>query len=278
MLLGRGIPICHFSHGGWFYGVTHAIGNRNAALRLHQYAACVDAAHSLGIARGLVARKIRNARTMLRRNGKAVPRLGLEDLARASEQASQAADMESLLGIEGWAARTYFQSFPCMLRPSGPVPEFSFEHRNRRPPKDPVNALLSLAYSVLAKDWLVALFAVGLDPFLGFYHRPRFGRASLALDLMEEFRPLIAESVVLQLVNNGEVCPSDFVAKGAGVALTDTGRRSFFQAYERRMSHEIRHPLFGYKVSYRRLLEIQSRLLGRHLAGELSEYSGFQTR
>ena len=119
---------------------------------------------------------------------------------------------------------------------------------------------------------------MGLDPFLGFYHRPRHGRAALALDLMEEFRPLIADSVVLQCVNNGEIAPRDFIRRGSAVSLTDEARKKFFQAYERRMSHLVRHPLFGYRVSYRRLLEVQARLFARHLTGELPTYDGFRTR
>jgi len=167
-------------------------------------------------------------------------------------------------------------AFSGMLKADGA--EFDFTTRNRRPPKDPVNALLSLAYSILAKDWTVTLLAVGLDPFIGLYHRPRFGRPSLALDLMEEFRPLIADSVVLQLINNGEMEPRHFAARGNAVSLTADGRKKFFQAYERRMSHEITHPLFGYRIASRRLLETQARLFVRALSGELEAYPGFCTR
>ena len=155
---------------------------------------------------------------------------------------------------------------------------FSFQHRNRRPPRDPVNALLSLAYSILAKDWTVALASAGLDPYLGVYHQPRFGRASLALDLMEEFRPLIADSVVLRLVNHAELRPSSFIQRGDAVSLTSDGRKAFFGAYERRMREEVRHPIFGYRVAYRSLLEVQARLFGRALLGEIPTYPGFTTR
>ncbi|MEW5748964.1 MAG: CRISPR-associated endonuclease Cas1 [Candidatus Thermoplasmatota archaeon] len=276
-LLGRGIPVCHFSYGGWFYGVTHPLGNRNCELRVHQYETARRPDASLALARGFVARKILNCRTLLRRNGQDVPAQALSELTRCAEEAARSDAIEHLLGVEGQAARTYFGAFPAMLK-EGLGEGFDFQGRNRRPPKDPINALLSLAYSVLTKDWTVTLFAVGLDPFLGFYHRPRFGRPALALDLMEEFRPLVADSVVLQVLNNGEVQEKDFVGRGAGVALTEAGRRSFFLAYERRMNHLVTHPAFGYQVSYRRLLEVETRLLGRHLTGELPSYDGFRTR
>lgn len=278
-LLRRGIPICHFSYGGWFHGLTLGLGNRNAGLRLAQYAAVTDPGTSLAFARGFVERKIQNSRTLLRRNHAEAPASVLAELERLAARVRETDSVESLLGLEGLAAKAYFSAFSGMFRPE--VREraaFAFEQRNRRPPRDPVNALLSLAYSVLAKDWTVALLAVGLDPYLGLFHRPRFGRASLALDLMEEFRPLVGDSVVLQLLNNGEVQESHFVARGNAVNLTPEGRKKFFLAYERRMGQLVRHPIFGYRVSYRQLLGIQSRLLARALSGELPEYPGFRTR
>jgi CRISP-associated protein Cas1 len=158
------------------------------------------------------------------------------------------------------------------------VAAFSFEHRNRRPPRDPVNCLLSYVYGLLVKELTVTLNGIGFDPYLGFYHRPRFGRPALALDIAEEFRPIVGDSVVLTLINNGEVAPSDFVVRAAGVALTPAGRKSVIGAYERRMQQEIKHPLFGYTVSYRRILEVQGRLLAAFMLGEVPEYVAFTTR
>jgi CRISP-associated protein Cas1 len=155
---------------------------------------------------------------------------------------------------------------------------FDFNGRNRRPPRDPVNALLSLGYSLLAKDLTIVAQTVGFDPYLGYYHQPRFGRASLALDLMEPFRPLIVDSAVLSAVNTGMVTPRDFVRAGQSVALTPEGRKKFFLAYEQRMDTLVTHPLFGYRVNYRRLLEIQTRLLARLLTGEIWSYPVFTTR
>ncbi|NIR59078.1 MAG: CRISPR-associated endonuclease Cas1, partial [Gammaproteobacteria bacterium] len=150
--------------------------------------------------------------------------------------------------------------------------------RSRCPPSDPVNALLSFAYALLVRALTMAVTAVGLDAYRGFYHQPRYGRPALALDLMEPFRPLIAESVVVQAINNGEVRPADFVRAGNAAALGPHGRKRFIAVFERRLSHEVTHPMFGYRVSYRRLIEVQARLLGRHLLGEIPEYPQFVTR
>jgi CRISPR-associated protein Cas1 len=156
--------------------------------------------------------------------------------------------------------------------------EFDLDGRNRRPPRDPVNALLSFCYALLTKDLTVALGAVGLDPLLGFYHQPRFGRPGLALDLMEEFRPLLADSTVLTAINTGTIRIGDFISAAGGVALKSDARRRLILAYERRMDQLVTHPLFGYRISYRRLLEVQARLLSRVLLGELPAYPSFRTR
>ena len=155
---------------------------------------------------------------------------------------------------------------------------FDLAGRNRRPPRDPINALLSFAYALLGKELVVTLGAVGLDPLLGFYHQPRFGRAALALDLMEEFRPLVADSVVISALNNGEINDNHFVRSPFGCALNKHGRRRLIQAYERRMDHQITHPVFNYRISYRRILEVQTRLLSRLLLGEIDDYPMFRTR
>src|SRR5262249_19359426 len=152
---------------------------------------------ALSIARAIVATKIRNTRTLLRRNGDDVAPYDLAQLKHLAEQAADASSVASLLGIEGNAGRIYFANFSRMLRGTAGVAAFDMTGRNRRPPTDPVNAMLSLGYALLAKDMAITLLRIGFDPFLGFYHRPRYGRPALALDLMEEFRPLIVDSVVL---------------------------------------------------------------------------------
>lgn len=277
-LCRRGIPIVYCSSGGWYYGMTLGPMHKNVELRLHQYRAASDPEASLALARRFVVTKVTNCRTLLRRNVKDIESHVLRSLKNLAQSASSAPSPEALLGIEGTAARAYFGAFSRMLKDSDTAQGFTLEARNRRPPRDPVNAMLSLAYSLLAKDLAVTVMAAGFDPHLGFYHRPRYGRPSLALDLMEEFRPIVADSTVIGVVNNGVVKHSDFIKTGAGVNLKPGARRSFIQAYERRMDQLVRHPVFGYKISYRRVLDVQARLLGRHLSGEIPDYPEFTTR
>jgi CRISPR-associated endonuclease Cas1 len=155
---------------------------------------------------------------------------------------------------------------------------FDFERRTRRPPTDPVNAKLSYAYALLARSVAVTLTAVGFDAQRGFYHQPRYGRPALALDMMEPFRPLIADSAVLMAINNGEVGPKDFVRAGGAVNLHERSRRAFIAGFERRMSQQVTHPVFGYAAQYRQIIELQCRLLGRHLLGEIERWPAFTTR
>ena len=276
-LCNRGIPVCYFSTGGWFYGMAHGLGHKNIQLRILQFAAAADKARSLALAKRFVTAKIRNQRTMLRRNAEGIPVPVLRRLSRAVKRAESCDNAEELLGVEGSAAKDYWAHFPRMLK--GDLRgAFDMDGRNRRPPRDPTNALLSFGYSLLTRELTVTAMAVGFDPLLGFYHRPRYGRPALALDLMEEFRPLVVDSAVLQAVNTGVVGPEDFVRRGGAVALQGPARSRFIKAYERRMDQLVSHPLFGYRVSYRRILEVQARLLARHLSGELSEYPQFCTR
>ena len=276
-LCGRGVPIAYHSSGGWLYGLTVGMTHKNVDLRRQQYRTAEDPPASLAIARELVATKIRNCRTLLRRNGHDLDPYDLAQMKHFAEQAARTPSAQILLGIEGNAARIYFSNFPKMLRVAS-VAAFDMDGRNRRPPTDPVNAMLSLGYALLAKDMAVTLLRVGFDPFLGFYHRPRYGRPALALDLMEEFRPLIVDSVVLSCANGNAFNASDFIRRGVAIGLTSQARARFIAAYERRMEEEVTHPVFGYRLSYRRVLDVQARLLARHLSGEIPSYPGFETR
>jgi CRISPR-associated protein Cas1 len=276
------LPICYFSMGGWFYGITIGLNTKNVFLRRNQFRLAEQEYFARTIARRLVAGKVRNQRTLLQRNHVEPNRQILAGMKEMAERAEEAGSLEELLGIEGNAARMYFGEFAGMMKPddvegASPLP-FEMDGRNRRPPRDPVNAMLSLGYSLLTKDLTVACYAVGFDPYVGFYHQPRFGRPALALDLMEPFRSLIVDSAVLTAINTGMVTARDFVRAGGAVALTAGGRKAFFRAYEMRMDTLVTHPLFEYRVSYRRLLEIQSRLLARVLEGEIGEYPVFTTR
>lgn len=274
-LLDRGVQIAYFTTGGFFLGRTVANDSNNVELRIAQYRAADDPVRCTALARGWIASKIRNCRTLLRRNHETPDPVILGELEQLAKKAEAAPSCASLLGIEGSAARSYFGAFKGMLRSEEP---FDLDGRNRRPPRDPVNALLSLAYSLLTKDFTLAAAAAGFDPQRGFYHQPRFGRPSLALDLMEEFRPLLADSTVIGVVNQGIVGADDFIRHPTGVSLTTAARRRFILAYERRMDQLVAHPVFGYRISYRRVLEVQARLLGRYLFGEIPEYPEFRTR
>lgn len=273
-------PIAHFSMGGWFAGMTTGLGLKNVFLRREQFRRADDELFCLTLAQDLVSTKIRNQRTLLQRNHLEPPAVVLDRLKRLARQAQQAGSLESLLGIEGTAAAAYFGAFAGMIKVDAddPVSAFDFTGRNRRPPRDPVNALLSFVYSMLARDLTVTCHAVGFDPFVGFYHQPRFGRPALALDLMEGFRPLIADSAVLSALNTRMVTAEDFLRTGDAVAMTQKARGGVIRAYEQRMDQLVTHPVFGYRLSYRRVLEVQVRLLARYIAGEIPRYPGFETR
>jgi CRISPR-associated protein Cas1 len=286
---------------------------KNVFTRIAQFGVAADPKETLRIARLMVNGKIRNQRKMIMRNHAAPPMLATERMKYAAQSALEAQSLEELLGIEGSAALVYFENFSGMIklasdpdeaivgeganargisgpletkpprRPGGDATgqqffSFDFTRRNRRPPRDAVNALLSLGYSMLARDCTVAAHAVGFDPYVGFYHQPRFGRPALALDLMEEFRPLVADSVALTLINTRVISPTDFVRAGDAVNLSAEGRKRFFSAYEQRLNSTIVHPVFDYQVSYRRALELQARLLAKALTGEIEQYVPFTTR
>ncbi len=284
-LMRAEIPVSWFSTGGWFLGHTIGTGNGNVAVREAQYRVAFDERRCLAFSRDLVAAKVRNSRTLLRRNWRTDRGLGAREetltrLNRIAQQAPHVKDIPQLLGIEGEAAAVYFACFENMLATDAKesLAAFSFSTRNRRPPTDPVNAMLSLAYALLTRTFATTISATGLDPYMGLYHRPRQGRPALALDVMEPFRPIVADSCVIQAVNNGEVKPGDFVFNGPACALKPGGRKAFMAAFERRMEQETTHPLFGYRVSMRRLIDVQARLLARYLQGELSTYPHYLPR
>ncbi len=275
-LLDRGIPLLFFSYGGWFVGQAIGHDSKNVELRVAQYRASQDREQCAKLARGFIASKILNCRTLLRRNHATPNAVALSELKQLARKARAAPSIESLLGIEGTAARRYFGEFTGMLK--GADKDFDLEGRNRRPPRDPVNALLSFCYSLLSKELALAIRAAGLDGMLGFYHQPHFGRPSLALDLMEEFRPVIADSVVIGAINNGVVQKDDFVRAAGAVALTQPARKRLILSFERRMDQLVTHPVFDYRISYRRVLEVQARLLSRVILGELPSYPEFRVR
>ncbi len=284
-LMRADIPVSWFSTGAWFLGHTIGTGSGNVAVREAQYRAAFDSRRSLAFSRELVNAKVRNSRTMLRRNWR--PERGTDEkqdamagLTRIARRSLLAKSTQQLLGLEGEAAAIYFSLFEKMLAPAAAegVEEFSFTTRNRRPPTDPINAMLSLAYALLTRTLTTTISSTGLDPYMGLYHRPRHGRPALALDLMEPFRAVLADSSVIQAVNNGEVKAGNFISNGPACSLTPTGRKALIAAFERRLEQVTTHPLFGYRVSMRRMLEVQARLLARHFQGEIVKYPHYLPR
>jgi CRISPR-associated protein Cas1 len=271
------VPIVYLSTGHWFYGITHGITLKNAFDRAAQFETAQDPARCLAFARQLVADKGANQRTLLRRNGRA-PDTALRDMATLIERAREAPAIASLLGIEGNLARHYFAHFATLLQPRDLSVEWDFNARNKRPPRDPVNAMLSFAYALLVKECTVALMSEGLEPHWGLYHQPRHGRPALALDMMEPLRPLIADSAVITAVNTGMLRARDFTHGANACLLEAGGRKAFIRAFEARLDHLVTHPVFDYRCSWRAAIRLHARLLARYFRGDVPQYQSITTR
>lgn len=278
LLCEAGIPICYLSTGHWFYGFTAGFTLRNAYDRAAQFRIAESSERCLTFAKAVVAAKAANQRTLLRRNADPSASAAIDAMATQLPAVKDAADAGVLLGVEGNLAKHYFGAFASMIKPADLAELFELEGRSRRPPPDPINAMLSFGYALLSKECTVALAAVGLDPFWGFYHRPRHGRPALALDLMEEFRALIVDSAVITACNTGMVTRQDFTIGRSGCLLKDTGRKAFIRAYEARLEQLATHPLLGYRVSWRIMIRLQARILARWLRGDIPDYQGVTTR
>lgn len=281
-LMHGGTPVAFHSMSGWFQGSVAGMPHNNIFVRKAQHAAAIDPSRALTIAKTIVQNKIVNQRTLLRRNRRdgdaAETRRVLVSLKAAHMAAGVATDLGALMGHEGVAARAYFGAFDRMLADTPRTFGFRFITRNRRPATDPINAVLSFAYAMLARECTQVALHVGLEPLLGFLHQPRHGRPALALDLMEPFRPIVADSTVLRALNNGELQPKHFLQRGPACTLTKAGKTKLIAAFERRMDQLVTHPVFGYRVSYRRVIEVQTRLLTRYLLGEIAVWPTFEVR
>lgn len=287
-LASNDIAVMYLTMYGRFVGAFVPAPTKNVSLRAEQFRRFSDPAERLKLAREVVRAKLSNQRTLLMRalrsrgdeeENRGSDERSARDLAELLKRLDRATEVESLLGLEGQGAALYFGEFGRFLRQQPPGQGFDFTARNRRPPRDPVNALLSFAYALLAKDCFSALCTVGFDPYCGFYHGTgRHGRPSLALDLMEEFRSVVADSVVLTLINNRTLTPEDFLTWRASCQLTETGRKKFFTAYEQRKVTEVTHPIYGYRMTYSRMLEVQARMLAAYVRGDIPSYTGFTVR
>lgn len=278
LLCEAGIPIVHLSSGHWFYGITQGITVKNAFAQEAQFLAARDSARCLAFAKSVVSAKGNNQRTLLRRNASPAPDTALRDIADVLQKIDQATALDQLLGKEGNIAAHYFANFHAMLKPRDIDARWDFKNRNRRPPRDPVNALLSFGYALLAKECTVALLAEGLNPWWGLYHQPRHGRPGLALDLMEEFRALIVDSAVITAINTGMVTAADFTRSKAACILNPKGRKTFIHAYEARLNQLVTHPIFDYRCSWRAVIKLQARLIARWMRNDIPNYTGMITR
>lgn len=275
---GINLSFCN-PHGKLLCNVTGFMPG-NVLLRRQQYRIADDQAKSLSIARVMIAAKILNARTVLQRvlRDHATPETQerltpvIRELASSVKRARLADTGAGLLGIEGHAAEGYFSAFSLMILASG----FTFDTRNRRPPRDPVNALLSFAYALLASDCKSAAESVGLDSAVGMYHKDRPGRPGLALDLMEELRAPLADRLVLSLLNRRQLAARDFQQDGAGgIRLTDEARRSVIKAWQEKKGETIMHPFLHEKITIGLIAPVQARLLAHHIRGSLDAYPPF---
>lgn len=307
-LLRQGVAVSHHSGAGRLLGITAPLGTRNIGLRRAQFRVADDAPKCLEISRAIVIAKIRNQRTVLRRHrrglsvvsdevlGGALPEwaggadpeldtterdaqsavaLALRRMQQSLRAAHEAHDLDTLRGNEGSAAAQYFEVMPQLLPRAW---QADFAGRSRRPPRDRVNALLSFGYALLVRDAVAACGRVGLDPMLGVFHTMIPGRPALALDVIEPFRAAWVDTAVLRLVGTGGITRQEFHVSAAGVELSDGGRRAMIRAYERRAEEQTTHPRFGYRMTYRRLLELEVRILAKVFLGELDTYTPLWTR
>jgi len=277
----EGKSLNFFTKNGRFSGRVCGPISGNVLLRRSQYALLQDSLRRLQLAREFVAGKIRNSRNVLLRAKRDDPELEerlAEPVAALEKQLSylfEAGTLDEVRGTEGMASAYYFAALSHLIR----NPAFTFSGRNRRPPRDPVNAMLSFLYSVLSNDVAAALEGAGLDPQVGYLHALRPGRAALALDLMEEFRSWFADRTVLSLINRHQVAESDFDFRAGGsVSLNEEGRKKVLVAYQKRKQEELSHPLFKKKVPIGLTWHVQARILARYIRGDLANYAAFVPR
>ncbi len=301
LLLERNIEVTFLSYFGKYKGHLSPPFSKNALLRMAQHRAHQDMTKRSTLARRFVIGKLSNQRTMLQRYNRrqADPEIttAIEQIAvllnaleaiqvdastrqpgqplASGDNRIEGTPLEAILGLEGAGSAAYFRCFNKLIADQQQWP---FAQRIKRPPTDPVNSLLSFGYSMLTNQVASAIQTVGLDHYIGYLHSSFYGRPALALDLMEEFRPLIVDSVVLTLLNNRMLTPGDFVEELGAYRLKQEKRKIFFTRFEERLNEEITHPIFGYRVTYRRCLELQARLLAKTLTGEIDEYPAFLTK
>lgn len=273
------------SRGGRFRAKVTGPTSGNVLLRLAQYQAYQNPEHATSIARNVVAAKVQNGRVLLMREARQTADSTAEDALRHAAQSMaeviealpKANDLDRIRGEEGYASSSYFSVFNHLVRTPDTV--FTFNGRNRRPPRDAVNALLSFLYSLIQTECRAACEGVGLDPQVGFLHAVRPGRPSLALDMMEELRAFLADRLALTLINRRQLTARHFEESlGGGISLNEEGRKILLAAYQKRKAEEVQHPVARRKTPIGLIPHLQARLLARHLRGDLPEYPPFLAR
>jgi CRISPR-associated protein Cas1 len=273
-LLERHIPLSFLTGTGRYLGRLEPEMTKNIFVRRAQWQADGESEQALHLVRSFVRGKLKNYRNILLRRERECPEVSLQSGITRLEQAlaplETTATINSLRGLEGAGSAAYFGSFNQLIKGS----EFQFEARRRRPPTDPVNALLSLGYSLLRHDLQSAVNIVGFDPYLGYLHFERYGRPSLALDVMEEFRPLVVDAIALAALNKRSLSPTDFTTEpiSGAVSLTKEGLHTFLRLYEQKKQSKFKHPVLGRQCTYQEAFEIQARLLAKYLMGETKKY------
>ncbi len=293
-LLEQEVDVCFCSHYGRFRGRLAPPMGKNSLIRLEQHRAHNNPTRALELAKLFVYGKLANMRTLLMRANRKRddPQIAqaaesikgmMEQVTRVRHPAGSPPPDPSdpqagsaygtLLGLEGAGTASYFGVFQRLLKDG-----WTFERRSKRPPRDPVNALLSFGYVLLTNQTASAVSLVGLDPYVGYLHSSQFGKPALALDVVEPFRPVVVDSVVLTLLNNRMLTESDFTERFGAWRLSDDGRRTFLTKFEERLNTEITHPTFDYRASYRRCLELEVRLIAKWLSGEIDTFEPFMVR
>ncbi|WP_445637862.1 type I-D CRISPR-associated endonuclease Cas1d [Nostoc sp. DSM 114161] len=273
-LLERHIPVTFLTENGRYLGRIEPEVTKNIFLRKAQWQAAGESAQAIHVVQTFVRGKLKNYRNLLNRRQRENPDIDLSVNVTRLEQAiapiETTQNINSLRGLEGAGSAAYFGCFDQLIRTT----EFSFNKRVRRPPTDPVNSLLSFGYSLLRHDIQGAINIAGFDPYLGYLHCDRYGRPSLALDLMEEFRPLIVDAIVLSVLNRQLLTKADFITEplSEAVSLTAEGRKIFLQQYAQKKQSQFKHPVFGRKCTYQEAFELQARLLAKYLMGETEKY------
>lgn len=273
-LLERHIPLSFLTGTGRYLGRLEPELTKNIYVRSAQWQAAGESEKALHVVRSFIRGKLKNYRNTLLRRQREDAELDLQTVITRIEQVSDLLDktttIDSLRGLEGAGSAAYFGVFDRLIRAEG----FKFETRNRRPPTDPVNVLLSFGYALLRHDVQGAINIVGFDPYLGYLHVQRYGRPGLALDLMEELRPLIVDATVLSAINKRSLISSDFTTEplSKAVSLSPEGLRTFLRLYEQKKQSKFKHPVLGRQCTYQEAFEIQARLLAKYLMSETDKY------